>query len=305
MALVTRAGCAALSMLLCGGCADLYTDSEPSAAADSDACAADTDCVVGEACGYGRCGPRPPVVAAGSPLFFGAFGDIVTSKDAEDSPAPIVTNIFRELANRQVQFVTMVGDYVYVQPDSYSGALDQVSAFMQTRQLFVGPVFYALGNHDAPPEALKVYRELMTREVYFAFDLQVAPLPGNTNPATAKFVFVADNAWSADQAAWLDSTLGTPSDYTFVIRHHSTDTATSQAPAQIIGRHPLTLLIVGHVHTYQHVADREVITGNGGAPVFEGNYGYLTLQQGTDGRITVTAFDQSVDQPYDAFAVDP
>jgi hypothetical protein len=282
-----------------------FGNEEPTASADSDTCQSASDCVVGEVCAFNRCAAAPPSVPAGTPLFFGAFGDCVASPTAEDPPTPIVSNIFRELAARQVQFITMVGDYLLVQPPSFSGALNQLATFSQARQLFAGPVYFALGNHDAATQNLTAYRQVMIREVYYAFIMQAAPRPGSTAPATAKFVFVADNAWSPDQSTWLQNVLGTQTDYTFVVRHHTSDTALDPEPTQIISTHPLTLLIVGHVHTYQRIADREVLSGNGGAPVYQGPYGYLTIQQQSDGRISVTAFDQSTDQPFDSFIVDP
>ncbi len=309
MALVARSIASVAAAAIVGGCDGIYawtqSSYEPQVSADSDACTASSACVVGEVCSFGRCAPPPPPVAPGTPFFFGAFGDCLPSPYAQDPPTPIVTANFRQLALRQTQFVAMTGDYLYVQPPDHLAALQQLESFRQARELFLGPVYYALGNHDADPENLRAYREVMSREVYYAFTLNVGPPPGSSTVGAAKFVFVADNAWSADQAAWLEKVLATPSDYTFVFRHHSSDTALNPQALDIIGRHPLTLLVVGHVHVYQRIADREVITGNGGAPVYNGPWGYLTIQQRPDGRVDVTSFDESVNAPVDAFTLDP
>ncbi len=47
----------------------------------------------------------------------------------------------------------------------------------------------------------------------------------------------------------------------------------------IIDQHDLTLLIVGHTHEYHHdPRNREIIVGNGGAPLTSGvNYGYVIV----------------------------
>ncbi len=62
--------------------------------------------------------------------------------------------------------------------------------------------------------------------------------------------------------------------YTFVVRHEPPDAspaAPGQSPSEtIISGYPYTLEIVGHSHTYGHYKTpypREVIIGNGGAPL--------------------------------------
>ena len=70
---------------------------------------------------------------------------------------------------------------------------------------------------------------------------------------TAKFLFVAANAWTSAQSSWLDSTLAQPTTYTFLIRHESAsaNTAPGVSPAEaIMAKYPYTLSIVGHSHTY-------------------------------------------------------
>jgi hypothetical protein len=111
---------------------------------------------------------------------------------------------------------------------------------------------------------------------------------------TAKFVFIAANAWDSTQAAWLDTTLSTSTTYTFIIRHESATayTAPGVSPsAAIMANHPYTLLIVGHAHTYSHPRTNEVLFGNGGAPLASGNYGYGLVTQRGDGAIQVDSID--------------
>ena len=105
---------------------------------------------------------------------------------------------------------------------------------MDATAAYTGLVYAAMGNHECngytksncgpagvdgqPPN----YRQFMAR--------MVAPI-GETKPYfverfaatdgswSAKFVFVAGNAWDKLQEGWLEAVLGEPTTYTFVIRH--------------------------------------------------------------------------------------
>ena len=73
---------------------------------------------------------------------------------------------------------------------------------------------------------------------------------------TAKFVFVAANAWDAAQAAWLDAEMAKPTTYTFVVRHEGSrprPRPASRPATRSSTQHPYTLLIAGHTHTYEYV----------------------------------------------------
>lgn len=123
---------------------------------------------------------------------------------------------------------------------------------------------------------------------------------------TAKLVFVAANAWSAAQAAWLDAALARSTTYTFVVRHEpaSASTAPGVLPSEaILAKHPYTLAIVGHSHTYAHSASapREVLVGNGGAPLTSKTYGFALFAQRADGAIAVDMFDWQTVTPDASF----
>jgi hypothetical protein len=56
--------------------------------------------------------------------------------------------------------------------------------------------------------------------------------------------------------------------------------------------HPYTLAIVGHTHSYERSGPREVIIGNGGAPLSGGvDYGFGMISQQGDGSIAVDVID--------------
>ena len=128
------------------------------------------------------------------------------------------------------------------------------------------------------------------------------------NSWTSKFVVTAANAWDTAQQTWLQTTMAQPTTYTFVVRHESS-TATPPLPPGVAGvdavlaNNPYTLLIVGHAHTYGHwsSAPREVIFGNGGAPLSSKNYGYGLFSQRCDGAIVADEDDYQTGATDSAF----
>jgi hypothetical protein len=121
-------------------------------------------------------------------------------------------------------------------------------------------------------------------------------------------VFVAANAWSSMQASWLDQELSRPTPYTFVVRHEPPGTSETDGAAAsdpIIAAHPLTIGFYGHSHEYRHLDANHVISGNAGAPISFGSYGFLYVQQRLDGNIAVTEYRSDTGQATDAWVVNP
>jgi hypothetical protein len=106
---------------------------------------------------------------------------------------------------------------------------------------------------------------------------------------------VAANAWTTEQGTWLDTAMARATTYTFLVRHEASgsNTAPGVTPAEtIMFHHPYTMSIVGHTHTYQRTSQREVIMGNGGAPLSGGvDYGFGMFSQQADGSIAVDMID--------------
>jgi len=106
------------------------------------------------------------------------------------------------------------------------------------------------GNHIAFVQTLP--SPIQKDEPYY-----VVAIAATDRTWTAKVVFVAANAWSAAQETWLDSALSRPTTYPFVVRHEpaTANTTPGVTPSKaIMARHPYTLAIVGHSHTYRHPA---------------------------------------------------
>jgi hypothetical protein len=232
--------------------------------------------------------------------------------DTAAYPADVITTIYagiRALEPRPAM-VLSTGDYVFASSPPRGGesqAGPQFDIYLQARARFPGPLFPALGNHectsatssncgpggvDGVTANYAAFLEKMLAPIGQAKPYYAVHVAASDATWTAKFLFVAANAWSTDQAAWLEGSLSKPSTYTFVVRHEpaSATTAPGVTPSEaVMARHPYTLAIVGHVHTYAHDTEtpRQVLVGNGGAPLSGKDYGFAVFSQRADGAIEV------------------
>ncbi len=186
----------------------------------------------------------------------------------------------------------------------------QITLYMGARAKYSGAFFPAMGNHECTGATASNCGAGNTDGItnnYTAFLSQMLGPIGKTLPYyaidikaadatwTAKLVFIAGNAWSSAQATWLETTLDAPTTYTFVVRHEPKDT--TQAPGvspseAIMAQHPYTLALVGHTHTYYHFPGREVLVGNGGAPLSGSkNFGFAIVSQRPDLALQVDMID--------------
>lgn len=267
-------------------------------------------------------GQLPPIAA----LRFGIVGDTrpPSPDDTLHYPTAIITRIWQDLdaETPALPFVISTGDYMFANAGT-SEQQPQLALYERARATYAGVQFPALGNHECTGATASNCgagnADGLTKNYQAFLQVMLGPI-GVTTPYyvehvaaadaswTAKLVFVACNAWDAGQASWLDAALAEPTTYTFVVRHEGVD-ALSGSPCSasqpILEAHPLTLLIVGHTHTYRHQPSaRQVIVGNGGAPLTSGrNYGYAVVARRDDGAIALTAYDYLTHNILDAFAV--
>jgi len=217
-------------------------------------------------------------------------------------------------------FVVSTGDYIFANPFG-SQAAAQFPLYLAARAKYSGVLFPALGNHEClgnegsncgagtlagtPNNYSEFVKSLLTpigkTEPYYS--VRVDATDGSW---TSKLVFVAANAWTQAQADWLDQTLAVPTTYTFVMRHEpkAATKAPGTSPSEaIMAKHPYTLAIVGHTHTHERTHPKEVIFGNGGAPLTAGQtmYGFGMLTQRHDGAIQVDVIDVATGQADAAF----
>jgi hypothetical protein len=264
----------------------------------------------------GSVGPRG---GHASRLYFAVVGDTrpATVDDTSGYPVAIITKIFRDLQSLDPAplFGVSTGDYMFASTGG-GQAGPQLALYLYARSAFSGVMFPAMGNHECTGATASncglanadgitdnysqflstMLEPLGQAQPYYSFDVS-----SPTGAWTAKFVIVAANAWNGVQASWLEATLARATTYTFIVRHEpaSATTAPGVIPAEgIQSMHPYTLSIVGHSHTYEKSGPKEVIVGNGGAPLTSSraNYGFGIVQQRADGAIQFDVVDYATMQ---------
>ncbi len=255
-----------------------------------------------------------------SNLVFAVIGDTrpAVPDDTANYPTAIITKIFDDIVAEDPapQFVIGTGDYMFslgVEPQQ------QLDLYMQARAAFSGAFYPAMGNHEcnsftdgncaaSPTVNMTDFETTMLAPIAQTKPYYTQTFQASDGSWTAKFVFIACNAWDGTQLTWLQGELANPATYTFVVRHEGvadmsqTPCSDSQPP---IDANPLTLLIVGHTHEYAHSgSDKEIINGIGGAPLTSGtNYGYTIISRNADGTLTVTTKDYMSGSAIDSFNI--
>jgi hypothetical protein len=264
-------------------------------------------------------GPPPTVIPQ---LTFAVIGDTRPSipEDTSSYPTAIITQIFQDIAAESPvpQFVVATGDYMF----TFGGAAQQMlDIFMTARKAFSGPMYPAMGNHECD-ELTNVNcagSGSQTTDYTTYMNTMMSPLQLLTpyydenfvapdNSWSAHFTFIACNYWDSTQEAWEEKSLATPATYHFVVRHLdvadlSTSPCTDSQPP--VAANPLTIILAGHVHEYEHnPANNEIVDGLGGAPLDAGtNYGYTLVTRNSDGTLTVTTYDYKGGSTIDSFSI--
>jgi hypothetical protein len=260
-----------------------------------------------------------------SQLSFGIIGDTrpPAVDDTKAYPTAVITQIFQDLEaeNPRPGFAVGTGDYQFSRTGSTQTS-PQLDLYLQARSNFSNPEYPAMGNHECTGATVSNCGPGTTNgttSIYNTFVSKILTPLGLHNPYysllvtppdnswSAKVVFIAANAWTTAQATWLDSVLSQATTYTFIVRHESShaNTAPGVTPSgQIIAQHPYTMLIVGHAHTYQRLSQKEVLVGNGGAPLTTGSvYGYGVVRRQSDGTVQFTFYNYTTHAVLDSFAV--
>jgi len=241
-------------------------------------------------------------------LYFAVTGDTRPGAcDATDQyPTAAITQIAASMKGLRVQFALDLGDHMFVCNQSVAEAQQQMGFY--TAAIAGGPATWwmTLGNHECgtayagsscsvgtPDANFDVFMAALKRpRPWYATDV-------STSAGLARFVFVADDAWSPEQAAWLEQTLADADQrarYTIVSRHHPVrgSRSGSDAIVQAITQHKFTLLLTAHEHAYAHdpalYGGRTAIVGIGGGPS-SAPPGFGTILQNPDGSMTFVLRD--------------
>lgn len=258
-------------------------------------------------------------------LSFAIVGDTrpATINDTAAYPVSVITTIFQDLeaTSPRPGFAVATGDYQFSSNGS-SETSPQLDKYIAARASFSNPEYPAMGNHECTGATASNCGPGTTdgsTSIYTTYLSKILAPLGVTTPYysllitppgkawTAKIVLVAANAWTSAQSTWLTSVLSQPTTYTFIVRHESSsaNTAPGVKPSDaIIAAHPYTMLIVGHDHTYKRVSQKQVLIGNGGAPLTTGSmFGYGIVSQRSDGSIQFTILNYTTHAVIDSFAV--
>ncbi|MHB1845314.1 MAG: metallophosphoesterase [Deltaproteobacteria bacterium] len=280
----------------------------------------------------GYAGSKGPIGPAGgklAQLLFAVVGDArpPSSDDVSAYPSAVLRQIYQDIetASPQPPFAVMTGDYMYCGSTCQTQAQD----FLGALGPYTGQVFPTMGNHECtgytssncgpsgtdgisanytaylgtilPAFGITpaLYPTLAGQEAYYSVNVSSSD---SSNPWTAKFVFVAANAWDSGQSSWLSTTMQQQTTYTFVVRHEpdydGSKCSGCGASDTIIDQFPYTLLLTGHDHTYRLLTtgsgQTELVVGNGGAPLSSTSsdqYGYTICAQQSNGNIACQEHD--------------
>lgn len=250
---------------------------------------------------------------------FAVFGDVRPRNpdDTANYPTAIVTGLFQQIAAQAPQLVVGTGDYMFASSTNDIAVQAQLADLLGAEQAFSGPIYHAMGNHECTgatasncPKGNETanVRAFMSKLVPAGTTTPYYRVDVDTGAGVAKLVFIAANAWSQEQADWLETQLSDPTAYTFVVRHEAasiTETNGAVASEAIVQKHPLTLELLGHTHRYAKIDAKHIISGNAGAPLSGGHYGFVLVDLLTNGNLSVSEIDQATGAVDDTFTVCP
>lgn len=273
----------------------------------------------------GFAGDSPAPAQSLNTLTFAIVGDChpANTDDTAGYPTSVIQKIWTDVEANKPPFAITTGNYMNA---SSSGNQQgpQLQQYRNAMGHFTGRVFPAMGKNECTGKIsdncvqsssvglTNNYQQFMTTmlgPLNKSLPYYVVNVNANDKSWTAKFVFIASNAWSHAQATWLDSTLGHRTTYTFIVRSAPNIQAGSpgvRPSNKIIAKHPYTLLIEGTIHTCELLQPRELIVGNGGAPLTgNGNYGYVIATQNSNGSMKISMYDYSTNSVTHSFTVSP
>jgi hypothetical protein len=249
-----------------------------------------------------------------SRLYFAVVGDTrpAATDDTGGYPTAVISKIYATMSalTPAPTFAVSTGDYQFTSTYGNEGPA-QIDLYLQARAAYGGVLFPAMGNHectgltasncgpgsaDGTTGAYRAYVTKLLAPIGRSAPYYEVDVDGADGSWTSKLLIVAANAWTSDQASWLNVAMTRSTTYTFVVRHEGSNAtaAPGVTPSErILASHPYTLAICGHTHTYDHPKRREVIVGNGGAPLSSSTkgYGFAVVSQQGDGSIAVDMVD--------------
>jgi hypothetical protein len=242
-------------------------------------------------------------------LHFTVTGDCRPSNYVNDAsqvaaayPTQVITQLFNQMGALDPQFTVFTGDvvYTYNPPDTTSAAA-QIDLFLQASQAIDRPLAPAMGNHDDVDGTPSVWSQKFNENAYYGFTV-------HTTPGDVRFTVTDDTYWDSRQLAWVGQELSNGAPYHIVVKHHpsdSTDNDNTQFNT-LVSQTPPTLILSGHEHLYRKLMPRELVLGEGGAPLAQSahSYGFAMIDELSDGSgFQVTVYNSDTDAPTDQWQV--
>ena len=254
-------------------------------------------------------------------LYFAVVGDSRPANidQTANYPTAVIGKIFEDMESLspRPQFVVGTGDYMYANTNTGT-AQPQAALYMQARSAFSGPFFPAMGNHECDGYTADNCTSLTQSDNIKAFmgtvlapDDQALPyysIPFNATDGswTAKVIIVACNYWGTAEQSWLTTTLAKPTTYTILARHEPKAANTGpcvNTVESMMSSSSYDLSLVGHTHEFSGSSgSKEIIVGNGGAPLTSGTYGFTTVERLSTGW-QIKNYDYSTMLPVTTYTI--
>jgi hypothetical protein len=250
-------------------------------------------------------------------LYFAVVGDTRPADldDTANYPTAIIQKIYADIQGMspRPQFVVSTGDYQYATSTGSAGA-PQLALYNSARQAYTGTLFAAMGNHEcdgytadnctSPTNNYTAFANTLLAPLGQSLPYYSIPISATDGSWNAKLLILACNYWSSTQQAWLTTELAQKTTYTFVVQHEPASATTGPCVSAVEGllaSSSYSLSIVGHTHHFAS-SGKEIIVGNGGAPLSGGTYGYATVEQQSGGFV-VTNYDYSTAAPVSSVTI--
>jgi len=253
-------------------------------------------------------------------LYFAVVGDSRPGNidDTGAYPAAVISKIYQdvEALDPKPQFVVGTGDYMYSSTESFTAG-PQASLYMHAREAWSGTFFPSMGNHECDgytagncglnqTQNFRAFMTIILGPNQQALPYYAVPINGTDGSWTSKMLVVACNSWDSTQSDWLKAQLAKPTTYTLLVRHEPAEANTgpcvNQAEA-IMKTANYDLSLVGHTHYFKGSANsKEIVIGNGGAPLSGGSFGYVTIER-VSGGWKVINYDYASQLPINTFTI--
>jgi hypothetical protein len=212
--------------------------------------------------------------------------------DVAGYPSAVITQIWQDIeASPRPAFAIGTGNYMFASDTANGTQTTQLDDYLTALSAYSNTFYPAMGQEECDgtttdnctsTSGIALYNyndfvQLMLQPIGQTLPYYTVNYAGPNNSWTAKFVFVACNAWSTTQSAWLSTALSQTTTYTFVV--WGANLTNTEGPCMtgtdnftsILSSYPYSLLISGGTGgNYEYNASQhELVVSNGGGATLE------------------------------------